>query len=180
VYLHILFCSDKQALRNAHSKFSEKHIPKLIEYYSEGRSQARFCADLDIARSTFYLWIDKYPSFKAAHLVALMKAEAYWLDKVEDNIGNSDFNFPAAKFILSNRFGVTSNRKQRTKWLNTKDLVGSFNKLLSLYKDDEFNADEVKDNVKILLDLASLKEREELEERMTAIEDALKEQNEPS
>ena len=152
----------------------------LIEYYSRGKSQARFCADLSIARSTFYNWVDNYPAFKTANFIATMKSEAYWIDMVEENIGNSDFNFNAAKFILSSRFGVTHNRKQRTKWLNTKDLVGSFNKLLLMYKADEVNPDELKDNIKVLLDLATLKEREELEERMSALETALREQNEPT
>ena len=167
-------------MRHSNNKFDEKYIGILIDLFSQGRSQARFCADIPITRGTFYNWIDRYPSFKEAYAIALIKGEAFWLDDVENNRGNTDYNFNIPKFFLSNRFGVTAQKKQRTKWIDTKDLVGSFNKLLGMYKADEVNAEDLKENIKILLDLATLKEREEIDARLSEVERLLRENNEPT
>ena len=47
--------------------------------FSEGESVAEVCLELDISRTTYYAWIDKYPRFKAAHEKGLFKSEAWWM-----------------------------------------------------------------------------------------------------
>lgn len=167
-------------MRHYNSKFEDKYPGMLIDYFTAGRSQARFCADLTICRTTFYEWIDRYPRFKEAYAIAKMKSEAHYLDLAEDNAGNPDFNFNIVKFILSNRHGVTQKRKQSAKWLNTKDLIGSFDKMLKMFRGDDLSHEEMSGAVKILLDLANLKERGELQDRVAQLEESLREQNESS
>ena len=156
------------------NKFKSDYIALIIDVFTRGDGLPHFLADVHCCKKTFYNWIDRYKSFKEAYAVALIKGEAFWLSRLQENVCNPDFNLNAAKFILSNRFGVTSNRKQRIKWLDSKDLIGSFDKLMKQLKDDDASVHELKDSISLLLSLADLKEREELTERIKEIEEKLK------
>lgn len=177
MYIH--HCGVFDLLYHPNNKFESKYVGALIDNFSKGKSLARFLADAEVTKQTFYNWLDRYPGFKEAYAIALLKGEAYHQDRLDENLGNPDFQFGVAKFIMSNRYGVTANRKQRAhKWLKTKDLVGSFDRLIKMYKDEDVDISELKEGVDLLLNLATLKERTELEERVAQLEKNLREQDE--
>jgi hypothetical protein len=78
---------------------------KLFQAMTEGKSVTRFCADIDIARKTFYQWIDKYPDFSNAFEVAKEKCEAHWEEWLVNNFSNKDINSTLVKLFFANRFG---------------------------------------------------------------------------
>lgn len=165
-------------MRHKNNEFNEKYCDLLIEQMSQGKTMVQFCAHIGKSKQTFYAWLDRYKEFSAAYEIAKVKAEAYWTERADENVDNPDFNFGHIRWLMGNRFGVTKHRNQRlSKYINTKDLIGSFNKLVKASNSGEINIEELRLNVSILLELANLKEKTELEERMNVIEEALKDKD---
>lgn len=164
---------------HANNTYDPKYNREIIDVFSEGHGLARFLGDRGILRSTFYNWIDKYPIFKQSYAIAMLKGETFWYEKLEENLGNPDFKMDGFRFIMGNRFGVTHKQKMRPHdWLNSKDLVKSFDRLLKTYKEEGLTADALKEGIDVLLSIATLKEKSELIQRIDQLEEKIKLQNE--
>jgi hypothetical protein len=158
-------------LKHKNNQYEAKYIPILLDFFSQGKSLAEFCAHIGKPKKTFYVWVDRYKEFEEAYDLAKIKAEAYWNQATHDNITNPDFNFGAAKWIMGNRFGISGQRKIKIgKYIDTRDLMGSFEKVVAAYDSEGCDLDELQKTLKILLDLASLKEKIELEQRIASLE----------
>lgn len=153
----------------------------MLEMFGQGSSLAQYLAEIGKSKSTFYEWIDKRPDFAKAYEIAKIKGEAYWDQKGQENVGNPDFNYGHLRWLMGNRYGTSSRRKSRYhKYINPNNLMGSFKKLAKMNKDGDMDIEELRQYVGVLMDLATLKEKEELEQRIKLLEDSLKEQNEPA
>ncbi len=59
---------------------TEIHIPLLREIFEDGHGNgvSTFCASSDISRTTFNVWLNKYPEFKEQYDISLEKGAAKW------------------------------------------------------------------------------------------------------
>lgn len=160
------------------SGYKDEHPKLVIEMMREGKPMVAVCAAIGISKPTFYEWLANYPAFRSAYKFGKSLSEAYWWDKAENALHEKDFNFNGLKFIMANRFGTGNTRKVRADWLETKDLIGSFKRLATAHDEGDVSLEELQVGAKVLLDLASIKEREELEKRLEALEAALALNNE--
>jgi hypothetical protein len=58
------------------------HINLLVDIFIVGGTVNKFCAKAMIVRSTFYEWLNKYPVFNKAYLIASELAEEYLTEKI--------------------------------------------------------------------------------------------------
>lgn len=77
---------------------------KLLKYAEEGKSFARFCADLKICRRTGYNWCEQYPEFAEAKEVF----NTMYLARLEDAA------MQAVQGELNTNYGVLKMMLQRT------------------------------------------------------------------
>lgn len=166
-------------MAHGNSTFKSEYTTILLDMFSEGASLVQYLAAIGKGKKTFYEWLDKRPDFAEAYELAKVRAEAYWEEQAHMNMNNPDFNFGHLKWLMGNRYGTSSRRKSRFhNQIKTTDLVGSFNRVVKLHKHGDMDTDELRQYVGVLLDLANLNEKDELEKRITELEEALKEQNE--
>ena len=158
----------------SHNKFKSTYIENMIRVFAEGGSLAEYLAEIEVCKRTHYNWLDKYPNYRQAYAVALIKGEAYWQAQLQLNMANPDFNFSMARYVMSNRFGISAKGQQRAaRWLDAKDPAKSLKKLMKVIKEDDMSAEDIENNINVLLKISTLKEREEIERRVAEIEDAI-------
>ena len=46
------------------TKYDTKFPDRILSLFAEGRSVCEICADIGIAKDTFYRWIAEYPEFR--------------------------------------------------------------------------------------------------------------------
>ncbi len=85
--------------------YSEEMPLKLYKAMTEGKSVIRFCRDVGIASSTFYLWVEKHLEFSSAFDLGKNNCEAYWEDWLVTNFENKNVNSTLVKLFFANRFG---------------------------------------------------------------------------
>ena len=80
----------------------EKHTSLLYELFAKGKPISAFCAEANIAKSTFFEWKNIHPEFKEAYDRAINFAETYWHEMPAND---PNFNFPYWVINMRNRFG---------------------------------------------------------------------------
>lgn len=93
-------------------------IPKLfIEHCKAGKSTAEFCKENDISYATFKVWCNTYPDLTRAKTDGKKIAEAWWVEQAQKHLvivntpeSTTKFDTSLYKFIMSGRFGHTSDR----------------------------------------------------------------------
>jgi len=164
-------------MSNANRKFKREYEGLLKETLKQGRSVARFCADIEVCKQTFYHWLENYPSFREAYRIGLTASEALWLERGEDNLANRDFNHQIYNMQLANRFGITKNRSIRVKPIFEKNAAGKqktvmeqFEAAASSFADGSMTLEEFNLLADGFSKLATIKERDEMEERVRQLE----------
>lgn len=88
------------------SRYKPEYCEQVVEFMSEGLSFIAFCASIGHHSAVVYRWVDKYPEFKDAKLLAEEKSQLWW-EKVSraGTIGQiAGFNANSCRFNMSNRF----------------------------------------------------------------------------
>lgn len=86
---------------------AEKHVALLYDLLTKGKAISAFCAEANIAQSTFFEWKNIYPEFKEAYDRAINFAETYWHEMPAND---PNFNFPYWAINMRNRFGFGKSR----------------------------------------------------------------------
>ena len=60
------------------TKYNEFTGTKLIDWMKDGKSFASFAAEMEIAQSTLFGWLDKYPEFESARGVGTSMCLNWW------------------------------------------------------------------------------------------------------
>ena len=77
----------------------------LVENFGKrGKTFVAFAAEVGVDRATVYRWRDAYPAFRDASSRASALAQSYWEDRLENNVGNREYNARMIEFLLSSRF----------------------------------------------------------------------------
>ena len=79
--------------------------PKLFEAMRQGKSVVQFCSDIDIAKATFYDWVEKHKDFSDAFKAGKSKCESHWETWLQNNFENKNMNSILVKMFFTNRFG---------------------------------------------------------------------------
>jgi hypothetical protein len=94
---------------------AEKYLPLLKSMFAKGESLTAYLVEADICEATFYEWTNKYPDFDEAYAKANATAQKYWENVGVNGMEKPNFNWNVYNSIMTNRFGVTSQRKLRVR-----------------------------------------------------------------
>lgn len=85
---------------------------RLPDMFKDGESVAEVCVELGIAKSTFYLTIDRYVDFAEAYAMGKMHSEAWW-QKLGRAGAMGKIKIQPAVFIanMNNRFNWGENMR---------------------------------------------------------------------
>ncbi len=83
--------------------FDPSYCQMLIDHMTDGYAFDSFAADIEMDRSTLYIWLKKYPDFKRAYGVGKAKAQKYWEHRLM-NKGFPETSVTAEIFVLKTRF----------------------------------------------------------------------------
>lgn len=87
-------------------KYTSEHCETAIKILANGESIAAVCAEIGIARSTFYEWKDSHPEFNKAVSIGLQKSQRDWEKLGRSGISGEIDKFSPSPWIftMKNRF----------------------------------------------------------------------------
>ena len=91
---------------------------RYLNHCAKGGSTPEFLRDVSICRDTFLTWCETYPAMADAKKKGKALAEGWWIEKAREHLvihnnpdeGTIKFDTSLYKFIMSGRFGHTSDR----------------------------------------------------------------------
>lgn len=96
------------------SLYDPKYHPALtIRYMKRGYSLIELCSKFGISPMTYKKWVKQYEELNEAWELGLIHAEAYWVNKVKNNLENRAFNERLFSMYMVNRFGWNSGKTQK-------------------------------------------------------------------
>ena len=99
----------------------------------QGYSFVTFGAIIEVGRQTLYDWVARYPEFKEAKALAMVKCQMWW-EKVGHQgmfMGTKDQPFQASiyDFQLSARFGFSTKQETTVQVKTLEDIVSESHRL---------------------------------------------------
>lgn len=164
------------------SKYTESMCLEIIEMYSKGKTRAQFCARHTISDDTFNKWRKVHKLFDAACFAAHNKARAYFDEMRDSNLENeidlenktmSGINHALFNRMYNTRFNIPDKRAVKVKGLGkAKDEKAMLKCLMAAVDAGELTPDEAQKLASIIDVSLKVKDKIELEQRITAIENA--------
>lgn len=164
------------------SKYSESMCLEIINMYSQGMTRAQFCAKHTISDDTFNKWRKVHKLFDAACFAAHNKARAYFdalrdshlINEIDlDTKSMTGLNHALFNRMYNTRFNIPDKRAVRVKGLGkAKDEKAMLKCLMSAVDAGELTPDEAQKLASIIDVSLKVKDKIELEQRITAIENA--------
>lgn len=166
------------------SKYSESMCLEIINMFSEGKTRSMFCAKHTISNNTFEAWRKKHKLFDAACEAAHELARAYY-DRMRDdhllseidleNKSMTGINHAVFNRMYNTRFNIPDKRTVKVKGLGrAKDEKEMLKCLMKAVDAGELTPDEAQKLASIIDVSLKVKDKIELEARITAIEDSQK------
>lgn len=161
---------------------SNFHPVQLLNIMGEGLGRATFCAKNRIASQTFANWRAAHPEFDAAYEVGKELSEA-WHEEIARKylIVESTqecqikFNTTLWSMIMRNRHGMAEHREVcLPKLKNAKTFQGQYRAILASLAEGELTTKEASNLTQVIEAGIKIKESTELENRLNALENALK------
>ena len=164
------------------SKYTETMCLEIINMFAQGKTRAQFCAKHTICNDTFEKWKKRHPLFNRSCEIAHDKARAYF-DEMRDNHLLSEIdlenksmtgiNHAVFNRMYNTRFNIPDKRAVRVKGLGkAKDEKAMLKCLMSAVDAGELTPDEAQKLASIIDVSLKVKDKIELEQRITAIENA--------
>ena len=164
------------------SKYNESMCLEIINMYAQGKTRSQFCAKHTIGKNTFDVWQKKHPLFRAACIAAHEKARAYY-DELRDSHLEQEIDLDTKSMTGINhalfnrmynaRFNIPDKRTVRVKGLGkAKDEKEMLKCLMKAVDAGELTPDEAQKLASIIDVSLKVKDKVELEARVTAIEQA--------
>lgn len=85
-------------------------IDRMLDLYSEGRSDIEVCRDLGITRKQFDNYMATSTAFKDLVDRGRDYAQAHWFSQARTNIKNKEFMTELFKFWMVNNYGWSSSK----------------------------------------------------------------------
>lgn len=159
------------------TKYTDAMGDQIIEMFKRGKTMAHFCATNDIGKDTFFSWRKKYKDFDAACIKAEQYARDYWDDMREQYLvadpSGPQMNWNAFNKMYSARFNIPDKRTVQIKGLSkSKDEREMLKCLAKAVEDEELTPDEAQKLLGIVDTSLKVKQTNELEDRLKALEAA--------
>lgn len=164
------------------SKYSESMCLEIIEMFSRGKTRAQFCAKHTISDETFSKWRKVHKLFDAACEAAHNKARGYFDELRDSHLINeidldtksmTGLNHALFNRMYNTRFNIPDKRKVKVKGLGkAKDEKAMLKCLMAAVESGELTPDEAQKLASIIDVSLKVKDKVELEARVTAIEQA--------
>jgi len=102
--------SDKKKIKakskgGAPTKYKKEYCKGVIDYLSKGKSITQYASSLMVHKDTVYEWAKVHLEFSDALKLGRQLSEAYWQDKLADDMYDTSINSPLYKLYFANRFG---------------------------------------------------------------------------
>lgn len=160
------------------SKFSGEMCRELIEMFSKGKGRENFCAKHNICERTFSQWLDKYPMFNDAYMIAHDKAMQYYNDLAQDYLieehEGAKLNTRVFNLIMRNRFNMPQNRIVKLKGMTKRSAQDKLDSICNAVEQGQLTADEAQKLASLIDSTIKAAEFDELKSRVEAIEQASK------
>lgn len=164
------------------SKYTETMCLEIINMFAQGKTRAQFCAKHTICNDTFEKWKKRHPLFNRSCEIAHDKARAYF-DEMRDNHLLSEIdlenksmtgiNHAVFNRMYNTRFNIPDKRAVRVNGLGkAKDEKAMLKCLMAAVDAGELTPDEAQKLASIIDVSLKVKDKIELEQRVTAIENA--------
>ena len=166
------------------SKYSEAMCLEIISMYSEGKTRSNFCARHTIGNDTFQKWRKVHPLFDKACDAAHDCARSYFDNLRDTHLINeidlesksmTGLNHALFNRMYNARFNIQDKRLVKVKGLGkAKDEKAMLKCLMSAIDRGELTPDEASKLAGLIDVSLKIKQTQELEDRLAAIEDAQK------
>lgn len=150
---------------------------EIIAMFAEGKTRSQFCAKYSISSITFERWRKRFKLFDKAYVVACEQARAYYDDLrhrhlVEEHEG-AKLNTALFNRMYNARFNVPDKRLVKidklAKAKNEKDMLDTIKKSIAK---GELTVDEAQKLASLIDVSLKIKQVDELEARLKAVEEA--------
>lgn len=159
------------------SKFKGSMCIEIIDMFAEGKTSSQFCARHNISDNTLHRWLDTYPMFADAWLVANEKAKAYYESLINDHLieeyKGPKLNMQAIQLIYRTRFEMPQNRIVRL-GLTKRTAEEKLESICEAVENGKLTADEAQKLATLVESTIKAKEHEELVKRLEQLEQANK------
>ena len=161
----------------------DEHIPLLISLFADGKDIAAFTSQAEIARSTFFRWIDGHTEFARAYEVAREASRIWWESQPIENgglveIDGIKFNTKLWQIIMKNRFELTDQRKLHLpKLKNAKDFNEQIKILSDYAADGSLTSAEANQLSRLILAAVKVEESTVLKAKLDKLEHILSPKN---
>lgn len=150
--------------------------PELfIKICKEGGSICDFCVVAEIARSTFYEWLEAHEEFKQAYNIGREITEQ-WLTRtgIEGMRGElNDFNATAWSMLMRNKCGMTADRKVAIDFTGCKTANEKMAVLDARVREGRLTTAEAKHWAEYIAASVKIDENTDGKQRLEAVEESL-------
>ena len=86
------------------TKYREEYCALAEETLSAGKSITQLARDMNVSKSTLYLWAEEHKPFSDALSIGREFSQAHWEDRLEEMMYSKEVNAPLVKLYFANRF----------------------------------------------------------------------------
>jgi len=148
-----------------------KHIPVLMQIFSEGGGIAAFCAHFKMSCRTWHAWRKQFPDFLEATEIAHELAKHWWESYGQRSLNDSKFNTNAWRLQMRNRFDMTDSRLISVPGMaEAPTFRGQYNAVLAALGRAEITPDEALKLANFVGAGAKIESMTEIEKRLEALE----------
>lgn len=160
------------------SKFRGTMCQEIIEMFAEGKTASNFCARHSISENTLTRWLDTYPMFNDAYLVAMSKAKDYY-DNIAQNYlieehNGAKLNTRLYELIMRNRFNMPQTRLVKMQGMAKRTAAEKLDSICEAVEKGQLTASEAQKLASLIDSTIKAQEYDELKARVEEIEKANK------
>ena len=156
------------------SKFKGEMCIQLIQMFAEGKTSEQFCALYSISEHTFQRWLDTYPMFNDAYLVAIAKAKSFYADLINNHLieehQGPKLNMQAIQLIYRTRFEMPQNRIVKLQGIAARTAQEKMDAICQGVEAGHLTADEAQKLASLIDTTIRAQEFDELRERVQQLE----------
>lgn len=158
------------------TKFDLSMCSEIINIFSQGGGRDTFSSRYSISRDTFDRWLDTYPLFLDAYMIAQEKAMQYYNDLAKQHLIESKesdkMNTRVFELIMRNRFHHPSTRFVKTRGLTGRTAQEKVDSICYGVESGELTPDEAQKLASLVNVSISAEQIDELRKRIEQIEQA--------
>lgn len=156
------------------TKFDFSMCSEIINIFSQGGGRDTFSSRYSISRDTFDRWLDTYPMFLDAYMVAQEKAMQYYNDLAKQHLIESKegdkMNTRVFELIMRNRFNHPNTRFVKTKGLTGRTAQEKVDSICKGVEEGQLTPDEAQKLAALVNVTISAQQFDEFEKRIEQIE----------